>query len=78
MEPAFHRFTDLFTQLGLPSDVRDIGRFINANTPLPGELAIADAPWWSPSQATWLRQVMAEDADWALLVDQLSLALRSH
>jgi len=37
---------------------------------------IADAPFWTPAQAAFLREKLNEDADWAELVDQLSAALR--
>ncbi|MCW5637448.1 MAG: DUF2789 family protein, partial [Rubrivivax sp.] len=33
--------------------------------------------FWSPAQARFLREEVAEDADWAELVDQLNLMLRA-
>lgn len=72
----FHRFTDLFAQLGLPSDPHAIATFIGLHAPLADDLDLADAPFWSPAQASFLREQRLQDADWAELVDQLNLALR--
>ena len=76
MDQPVHRFTELFLQLGLPSDAQGIQQFLATHTPLAGELALADAPFWSAAQAAFLRQQLLADADWAELVDQLNLALR--
>lgn len=76
MENAFHRFGDLFAQLGLPADNAGIREFIAAHTPLAGEIRLADAPFWSAVQARLLRELIAEDADWAEVVDHLDAALR--
>ncbi len=75
MEATHHRFAELFAQLGLASDKESIGRFIETHRPLPASVALADAAFWTPSQAAMLRQQLSEDADWAELVDQLNLAL---
>ncbi len=76
MEKAFHHFNELFAQLGLPSDEAGIRRFITRHRPLTPELRLADAPCWNETQARFLREAIAQDADWAELVDQLDLALR--
>ncbi len=76
MEPTVHRFRDLFAQLGLPSDNESIGRFIESNRPLPGDVLLADAPCWTPAQAALLKEQLRQDADWAEVIDQLNLALR--
>lgn len=76
MEKPVHRFTELFAQLGLPSDEQGILRFLVTHAPLAAEVALADAPFWTPAQATFLREEILEDADWAELVDQLNAALR--
>lgn len=72
----FHRFTDLFAQLGLASDPQSIATFIGLHAPLADDLELAEAPFWTPSQAAFLREQRLQDADWAELVDQLNLALR--
>lgn len=76
MEPVQHSFHQLFEQLGLPADAPSIERFIATHRPLPTGVRLADAPFWNDGQRALLRQAIADDADWAVLVDQLSLSLR--
>ena len=76
MENTFHRFSELFAQLGLPSDDAGIRQFIAAHSPLPGDVLLAEAPFWSEAQARMLRDTIAQDADWAEVVDQLNAVLR--
>ncbi|OIP19917.1 MAG: DUF2789 domain-containing protein [Comamonadaceae bacterium CG_4_9_14_3_um_filter_60_33] len=75
MEAAIHRFHELFAQLGLADDAASIERFIAANAPLPAGAKLHDAPFWTTAQAGFLREACMQDADWAALVDQLSVAL---
>ncbi|MGN6828419.1 DUF2789 domain-containing protein [Paucibacter sp. M5-1] len=75
METSFHRFSDLFAQLGLPSDEAEIRSFISSHRPLPADMRLADAPFWSPAQAALLREQVRQDADWAEVIDQLNVAL---
>lgn len=77
MENAIHGLGELFQQLGLPGDPAAIEAFVTAHRPLPPSLPLAEAPFWSPSQAQFLRDEIAEDADWAELVDSLA-SLLSH
>jgi hypothetical protein len=77
MEQSIHRFTDLFAQLGLPSDPQSIASFLMDNQPLPEAIRLPDATFWSAGQAAFLREALAQNSDWAELVDQLSLALRA-
>ncbi|PLP99775.1 DUF2789 domain-containing protein [Cupriavidus pauculus] len=77
MDTPFHPFSDLFAQLGLPSDEASIRAFIGKHSPLREDVDLWDAPFWTPAQATLLRDEIAEDADWAEAVDQLNLALRA-
>ena len=77
MDAPFHQFSDLFAQLGLPSDESDIRAFIAKHSPLPQNVELWDAAFWTPAQASLLRDEIAEDADWAETVDQLNLALRA-
>ena len=76
MDQPIHPFSDLFAQLGLPADEQSIRQFIASHGPLSANILLADAPFWTPSQATFLKEEKLEDADWAELVDQLDLALR--
>lgn len=73
---SFHRLADLFAQLGLASDDAGMQAFIRAHAPLPGDIRVEDAAFWSPAQARLLGETLREDADWAEVVDHLSLVLR--
>jgi hypothetical protein len=77
MEKSFHRFSELFAQLGLRMDAAGIGEFLEAHSPLPADGLLADAPFWTPAQATLLREELLEDADWAEVIDRLNAALRA-
>lgn len=76
MDKFFHRFSELFSQLGLPSGLEDIKAFIARHSPLAADVRLEDAPFWTKAQAEFLRDEILEDADWAEIVDQLSNALR--
>ena len=78
MEMAFHRFPELFAQLGLEADFESIRSFITTHAPLPGDLRLEDAPFWTPAQARLLREALIVDADWAEVVDRLNLALHAR
>jgi hypothetical protein len=76
MEGAMHSFHELFAQLGLPCDREGIALFLKEHRALSGKVALPDAPFWSASQAAFLREALAQDADWAQQAEQLSRALR--
>lgn len=76
MELSNHPFTELFDQLGLPSDEPSIVAFIAKHRPLPDGVTLPEADFWTPSQAAFFRESIHADADWAEVVDQLNLALR--
>ncbi len=78
MSPQYHQFCELFAQLGLPSEVKDVEIFIKKHAPLADHVRLEEAPFWSPAQATLLRDELLGDADWSELVDQLNLALRAE
>ena len=75
MEPTVHPFSDLFAQLGLPDDALSIQQFIATHSPLPNGMRLEEAPFWSPAQAQLLREERLDDADWAMVVDRLNVAL---
>ena len=66
----------LFAQLGLPNKPSEIEQFIAEHRPLAPEVELADAAFWSESQAQFLREEITEDAEWAEAVDQLNVMLR--
>ncbi|MNZ72365.1 hypothetical protein D3C78_907430 [compost metagenome] len=76
MEQPTHAFHQLFEQLGLPNDNESIRRFIERHSPLSDGVQLADASFWTPAQAAFLREEILEDADWAEVVDNLNAALR--
>ncbi|MCK6373858.1 MAG: DUF2789 domain-containing protein [Zoogloea sp.] len=76
MEAQTHTMTHLFAQLGLPDDAASIDAFIAAHAPLPHDLRLTDAAFWTPAQAAFLRAELAEDADWSAVVDTLDARLR--
>lgn len=77
MEDSIPTMTRLFDQLGLDSTPQAIQSFIAAHKPLAASTALADAPFWSASQAQFLRGEMEEDADWAIVIERLNAALRA-
>ncbi len=76
MNLANHHFSELFAQLGLPSDEQGIQQFIKTHAPLSADIKLAEAPFWTPAQAAFLHESLLQDSDWAELADQLSNALR--
>lgn len=77
MENPVHGMSDLFNQLGLPSDKAAIEGFIEAHSPLAPDTLLSDAPFWTPAQAAFLSEEVLEDGDWAEVVDELNAELRA-
>lgn len=77
MDSGNHTIADLFAQLGLGNTSAEIEQFVARHRPLSNSLPLADAPFWSASQAQFLREEISEDADWAEVVDQLNVMLRA-
>jgi hypothetical protein len=67
----------LFDQLGLSSEPEQVKAFMHPHS-LAEHQRIERAAFWSPSQAAFLCEAIADDADWAGLVDQLDVRLRMH
>ena len=76
MNKAIHHFHELFAQLGLPNDAQSIAHFLTVHTSMAENFRLPDAPYWTPSQAAFLRESLVQDSDWSGLVDQLSTALQ--
>ena len=68
--------TNLFLQLGLPAGKDDIARFIREHQ-LPEAQLISEAPFWNDGQRQFIREEWREDADWAIVVDELNEALHA-
>lgn len=76
MNNFHHRFSELFQQLGFPSDVESIRRFVISHSPLDSGVKLENASFWTEAQAELLREEILQDADWAEVTDQLNAALR--
>ena len=76
IEPPIHPLSSLFKQLGLDNNDEAIEAFVAAHRPLAASTELHEADFWNSSQAEFLRQEKAEDADWAEVVDQLDAMLR--
>jgi hypothetical protein len=75
MQSQRHDIANLFAQLGLPNDPAAIDAFIAAHRPLPTGISLAEAPFWSPTQAAFLAEELQGDADWAEVIDELNSEL---
>jgi hypothetical protein len=75
METHLHTMSNLFAQLGLPSEPAAIDHFIAAHRPLDHGVALYRAPFWNTSQRTFLKEEIIEDADWAGVIDELNVRL---
>lgn len=76
MDTTKPTLTTLFEQLGLPSDAASIEAFIARHSPLPAEIALQDAPFWSESQSSFLEEGLEADSDWAEVIDELDAQMR--
>lgn len=75
LDPVYSMST-LFDQLGLKSTDKAVEEFIAENQISSSKTKLHEAPMWSASQARFLREMKAEDADWAIYVDELDARLR--
>jgi hypothetical protein len=76
MDTTDHSMQSLFAQLGLSTSDTAIDNFIQ-NNHLPDEIPIENAAFWSAGQAQFIREAIAQDADWAEVVDHLDTQLRA-
>ncbi|GFD89596.1 hypothetical protein KUL152_18220 [Tenacibaculum sp. KUL152] len=70
--------SSLFGQLGLGTSEEDIARFIETHSGLHQSQYLHEAPFWTQSQAAFLKQAIDEDADWAEIIDQLNAQLHAE
>lgn len=76
MDTTESSMTNLFLQLGLPAGKDDIAAFIRDHQ-LPEAVLVSEAPFWSDGQRQFIREEWREDADWAIVVDELNEALHA-
>lgn len=74
--PTTVRMTNLFLQLGLDATPEGVARFISEHR-LAAEVNVLDADIWNDAQRQLLKEMLCSDGEWALVVDQLSEALRA-
>ena len=75
MDVATIDMHSLFAQLGQDSDEAGIACFIRTYGPLAGDIRLDEAQFWTPAQASFLREAIQQDADWAVVVDELNVQL---
>lgn len=76
MELTTPTLATLFEQLGLDSDQASIDAFV-ASHPLPDDVKLSEADFWTPQQARFLKEELREDAEWAPIVDELNVLLHA-
>lgn len=74
MDTSKHTLNTFFEQLGLPATAHDIDHFI-ATHQLPANTLLARASFWTPAQASFIRDALLQDADWAEVADELATRL---
>ncbi|NVK39833.1 MAG: DUF2789 domain-containing protein [Oceanospirillaceae bacterium] len=77
MDTSQHTMHNLFEQLGLPSDERNVEQFIRTHRLFSQDIRLDQATFWTESQAEFLREAFDEDSDWCEVVDELNTRLRS-
>ncbi len=71
MEVVHPSLASLFMQLGLPASDASIAAFIKTHR-LPLSTRLPEASYWTPSQAAFLKECWREDADWAVVIEDLN------
>jgi hypothetical protein len=76
MDTTESNMTNLFLQLGLPAGKDAIAQFLREHQ-LAEDVRVSEAPYWNEGQRQFLREQLVADADWAIVVDELSEALHA-
>jgi hypothetical protein len=76
MDVSEHTFKNLFLQLGLPDSEDDIEQFIARHRGIDKGVTLHEADFWNMSQSAFLSEAIADDSDWAEVVDHLDVLLR--
>lgn len=76
MHETAYTLSTLFAQLGLDHSDEAVDHFIRNHCPLPTHQRLWEAPCWNTSQSALLREELANDGDWAEVIDQLNTLLR--
>jgi len=78
IEASTHNMSNLFSQLGLPNDPDSIQAFFATHGKLDSNVLITEASFWTAAQATFLKEEILMDADWAAVIDELNVALHAN
>ena len=62
----------LFEQLGLDADQASIDTFFLKTPTLAEDVKLADAPFWTAAQSQFLKEKIAADDHWAIVIDELN------
>ncbi len=76
MDTSAHNLKGLFSQLGLSDQQSAIDTFIEQNSPLDSNTNLADAPFLTSTQQSFIRQQWELDSDWCEVIDELDALLR--
>lgn len=74
MDTSKHSLSTLFTQLGLDNSPEQIQAFVQRHK-LSADMELAEAPFWSRAQASFLREAWHADSDWSDAIDELNKLL---
>jgi len=74
---SFHTMEHLFAQLGLPNTPEAMQMFVRSHQ-LPASVSIEEAIFWSESQSQFLQEQLDDDADWAVVIDDLNEMLHQQ
>lgn len=77
MDLTTNTLETLFDQLGLASDPDSIDAFIEQH-PLPDDVKLIDAEFWTERQARFLKEELRLDAEWAPVVDELNQRMHEN
>jgi hypothetical protein len=76
MDRSNHNIPTLFAQLGLDNTRSGIYHFVKLHKIADNRTRLSQAEFWSPSQASFIEDALAEDGDWSEVIDQLDAMLR--
>jgi len=74
MDTSKHTLSTLFAQLGLDNSPEQIQAFVRRHQ-LSAGMELAEAPFWSQAQASFLREAWRADSDWSDTIDELNKLL---
>ena len=77
MDRSLHSINNLFAQLGLPCKDHEIDQFIRTHTLFSQRIRLDEATFWTPSQASFIKESLDFDSDWSEAVDELNTRLHA-